>query len=128
MKWCQKPKKSKNYRSDENHKLTHSHSKNFPILCSSNLTLNLVETSASDFSLLESEKGINLIESPKNISVPKEIKDSSAPTLSSKNLLDCSLPKQETFNSEMDKDALLGKLPYHLTLLNLINISINCYF
>ena len=89
---------------------------------SSNLVPNLLETSASEFSLLKSEKEINLIESPKDIPVPNKNKNSNAPTLSSSNLLDCSLPKQETLNLEMDKEAPRGKCPYHLSLINLINL------
>ena len=96
---------------------------------SSNLVPNLLETSASEFSLLQSEKEINLIESPEDIPVPIKNKNSNAPTLSSSNLLDCSLPKQETLNLEMDKEAPRGKCPYHLSLINLINnIYLICIF
>ena len=74
-----------------------------------NIPASLMDKSAPEGTLLQNEKDICLEESQKQEGDIKKIENFSTSKLSSQNLLDCSLPKNEVLNLEMDQNIVRGK-------------------
>ena len=74
-----------------------------------NLPASLIDKSASEGTLLQNEKDIRLGENQNREVDSNKIENSSSSKLSSQNLLDCSLPKNEILNLEMDQNIAIGK-------------------
>ena len=74
-----------------------------------NLPASLIDKSASEGTLLQNETDIRLWQNQNPEVDCNKIENSNTSKLSSQNLLDCSLPKNEILNLEMDQNIAIGK-------------------